>query len=102
EHRFRDCGDLIADIDELIAGKTPKTVILEASKSSVALQHGAVPARPVTAKAPLPKFLIVASASAMAMILLFFGLFQMMKNRNEEKPPIAAPPPRPPAPAVVK
>src|SRR6185295_13874899 len=37
EHRHRDCAELIADLDELMGGRTPRTVIL-ASKSSVALK----------------------------------------------------------------
>jgi serine/threonine-protein kinase len=70
EDRYRDCGDLIADLDELIGGKTPKTVVLSA-KSSVALQHGAVPAKPPAAvsKSRAPALI----AGGLSLILVVIG-----------------------------
>jgi serine/threonine protein kinase len=89
EDRYRDCGELIADLDELIGGKTPKTVVLPA-KSSVALKRGAVPVRPPAAEpSRKPPFIIVTAVVSVSMILILTVAFLSLKKPD---PPPAAPP----------
>jgi serine/threonine protein kinase len=86
DDRYRDCGDLITDLDELIGGKTPKTVVLSA-KSSVALQRGVVPAKPKK-----PPFIIAAAVVSIA-IMIIATVAVLSLKKPDPPAPVAEPSP---------
>jgi len=55
--RYANCGDLLQDLDELQRGGTPKTVLLDSKKSTIAASKGRLSKRPPTVRrvaAPAP------------------------------------------------
>ena len=90
EDRYRDCGELIADLDELIGGKTPKTVILPA-KSSVALRRGEATVKPPSAKSRKPLFIGIALAIFAAGVAVAVAFVDVGKPPPEPKTTPVAP-----------
>jgi len=43
--RYRDCGELIVDLEQVVAGKTPRSEVLDPQRSAVALLRKTAPAR---------------------------------------------------------
>jgi hypothetical protein len=83
EHRYPDCGELIVDLDDLIGGRTPKTVIMTA-RSSVALK-GVAPVKGTPRRSKKP--LLVGAA-----IALFAAAVAVAIALVPDKPAAPAPP----------
>ncbi|HEX7898058.1 MAG TPA: serine/threonine-protein kinase [Planctomycetota bacterium] len=90
-HRYADCAALISDLEEVAAGRPPKSDRLEAELSTLAQRRIDVPRRK---SRKLPLF---AGAGAVALALAVWAL-----SRPAPAAPPVPPPPPPPAPAVVE
>jgi serine/threonine protein kinase len=105
--RYAACGDLLQDLQEVLTGQTPKTLILDPAKSSVAIpKKAAAPKRPPTVRrtAPPPqaprskKTLVAVAAGALVVI----GAAILLMAGSDPKPRRTPTPAPPDSPAVAQ
>jgi serine/threonine-protein kinase len=104
--RYRDCGGLITDLEEVSSGRTPKSQMIAPGLTTIApsAKRSAIRKRPPTLrrmtaarKSKSPLIAVIAVAAA-ALIVLAVVLSGNSETPRVPPPPIAAPPPRNPDP----
>jgi serine/threonine protein kinase len=96
--RYPDCGALITDLEELVAGRTPKTQILEAARTTIApsLRRSQIRKRPPTirrvARSRNNKTPLIAAGVVAAAVVVILAV---MLSGNSDPAPVPLAPVKP-------